>query len=104
MSIYTDGVHVVSDVSLDELHRYAERVLNLGRHWFHKGRWPHYDLPKTSRGQCKFPRGSRLPGARTIETKELIEVMRNGLILDELIAEDRAIGGITHPERFDPYD
>ena len=43
--ILTDGVHLVSDESVTELHRYADRVMGFKRHWFRVGRGhPHYDL------------------------------------------------------------
>lgn len=47
--IVTDGTHVVSTESLDELHEWAKDN-NIGKHWFHgirKGH-PHYDIPKRS--------------------------------------------------------
>jgi len=54
MSLYTDGVHLVSDRSPAELHQFAERV-GLRRNRYHgeihpaKGvgtSHPHYDLPR----------------------------------------------------------
>jgi len=42
--ILTDGVHIVSDTSMVELHEFA-RSVGLKRHWFHYGsRHPHYDI------------------------------------------------------------
>ena len=45
MAVYTDGIHMVSDFSIDELHTFAENI-GLKRHWFEgsKKRHPHYDL------------------------------------------------------------
>lgn len=42
--ILTDGIHLVSDSSLAELHKFA-RKMGLKREWFqdHK-KYPHYDL------------------------------------------------------------
>jgi len=34
--------HIVSDKSLDELHRFAKRI-GIKREWFQKKRIPHYD-------------------------------------------------------------
>jgi len=47
--IITDGIHVTSTESLEELHVWAERNGINRKHWFHgvhKGH-PHYDLPST---------------------------------------------------------
>lgn len=46
--ILTDGVHLISDKSIDELHTFAQGM-GLKRHWFHNRRGrkrPHYDLRK----------------------------------------------------------
>lgn len=49
MTIYTDEIHIVSDTSIEELHKFAAFV-GIKQHWFHnprKGRpRPHYDIPK----------------------------------------------------------
>lgn len=47
--IITDGIHVTSTESLEELHTWAKQN-GIKRHWFHgyrKGH-PHYDIPKRS--------------------------------------------------------
>jgi hypothetical protein len=42
--ILTDGVHLVSDTSLEELHAFAQSM-SLKRYWFQVHRsHPHYDL------------------------------------------------------------
>ena len=41
--ILTDGVHLVSNRSLSELHLFAQRM-GLRRKWFQDKRLPHYDL------------------------------------------------------------
>jgi len=41
--IMTDGTHLVSSESLDELHTFA-RTIGLRRGWFQNHRIPHYDL------------------------------------------------------------
>lgn len=49
--MYSDGIHLISDVDLADLHRYA-RSIGIKRCWFHNGgggRFPHYDIPKLKR-------------------------------------------------------
>lgn len=47
--IFTDGVHLISDTSLEELHAYAASV-GIKRCWYHSSStWPHYDIPKRRR-------------------------------------------------------
>ena len=49
--ILTDGTHLVSDASLEELHRFAKR-LELKESWFQcfpSHRVPHYDLTSLSK-------------------------------------------------------
>lgn len=41
--ILTDGVHLVSDKDVPELHMFARR-LGLKLEWFQEGRIPHYDI------------------------------------------------------------
>lgn len=44
--IFTDGIHLISDQSIDELHCFAQGM-GLKRHWFQNKRGrprPHYDL------------------------------------------------------------
>lgn len=47
--IYSDGIHVVSDISLEDLH---EQMMKIGikRCWYHSSsRYKHYDIPKRKR-------------------------------------------------------
>ena len=47
--LYSDGIHIISDVSLDDLHNEMKKR-NLKRCWFHNTkRFPHYDIPKKRR-------------------------------------------------------
>jgi hypothetical protein len=47
--IFTDGVHLISDTSLEELHAYAVSV-GIKRCWFHaSSKYFHYDIPKRRR-------------------------------------------------------
>lgn len=46
--IFTDGIHMISDRSIDELHAFAWSM-DLKRCWFHNPRGrrrPHYDLTR----------------------------------------------------------
>lgn len=44
--IYTDGIHLISDVSISELHEFAELV-GIKRGWFDANKkHPHYDIPR----------------------------------------------------------
>ncbi len=68
--ILTDGVHLVSDVSLDELHSVVQSM-NLKRHWFQVHRQhPHYDLTTTR----AFTR-ALTKGAIQVSGRELVKRM-----------------------------
>ncbi len=41
--IYTDGIHLISDTSTEELHEFAEKI-HLGGEWFNNKKEPRYDL------------------------------------------------------------
>ena len=42
---YDDNRHLIcTPYSIDNLHRMAQD-LGIPRHWYHKGRLPHYDIP-----------------------------------------------------------
>lgn len=41
--ILFDGIHLASDVSLEELYEYAERI-GLKKYYLHNGKIPHFDL------------------------------------------------------------
>lgn len=49
--------------SLENLHAMAED-LGLGRHWFHKGKYPHYDIPK--RRKLEIMSKCRVVGSREL--------------------------------------
>lgn len=42
--IYSDGIHIISDTSLGELHAYCQSI-GIKKCWFHRGTFPHYDIP-----------------------------------------------------------
>jgi hypothetical protein len=66
--ILTDGIHLISDKSLDELHDFAVSI-GLKRHFFQgktKGH-PHYDLT-TSKASLR----ARTNGATLVSAREII--------------------------------
>ena len=68
--ILTDGVHLVSDTSLDELHKFAQSI-DLKRHWFQVHRChPHYDIVT-----LKMYRKVIAKGAVEINRKDLVRRM-----------------------------
>lgn len=76
--IYTDGVHVISDVSLDELHSFMCGSLGFKRSWFQDGSIkpslkyiPHYDL--TTKRACAR---ALKAGAVLIPGIELAKILR----------------------------
>ena len=67
--LYTDGIHLMSDSSIEELHTFANSI-GLHRNYFHertKGH-PHYDLTNQRvKLLAKYT-------AKTVTTRELIEL------------------------------
>lgn len=71
MAIYTDGVHVASNVSIDELHEFVTSKLNFKREWFQNHpRHPHYDII-AKRNKVKALKS----GAILVSSKELMRIM-----------------------------
>jgi len=71
MTIFTDGVHLVSDTSIEELHEFAQRI-GLKREWFQdRSRYPHYDM--TVRWRAKRVEDH---GAILVSTKDIIMALR----------------------------
>lgn len=47
--IYSDGIHLISDTSLEELHEFCSQN-QIKKCWFHSSsKFPHYDIPKKKR-------------------------------------------------------
>jgi len=65
--LLTDGVHLVSDFCLEELHFFAQQI-GLKREWFQDHpRHPHYDLTsKQMKWRVRFMLGV------TVSSKELV--------------------------------
>lgn len=69
--IYTDGVHVISDQNLTELHSYC-RSIGIKRCWFHSGsRWPHYDVPKKKQVLI-----AAAPGIKVVTSRRIVEILK----------------------------
>ena len=65
--ILTDGVHLISDTSEDELHAFAQKM-GLKRRWFqNKPDHPHYDLT-TKRAQER----AIAAGAKLVTGKDIV--------------------------------
>ena len=65
--IITDGIHLGSDLSLDELHEFAQRI-GLKRTWFQNHlKHPHYDLT-TQRMALK----AISHGAKQVSTRQFL--------------------------------
>lgn len=72
--IFTDGVHMISDTSVEELHEFA-KVMELNRCWFHNPREgrprPHYDLIR------KGALGAAIEkGAAGVSPLDLVRILR----------------------------
>jgi hypothetical protein len=76
--IYSDGIHLISDTSLEELHAFAEKI-GLKRGWLHHtpGR-PHYDLVTEDIRQR-----ARDAGAKFVGRRELIAAIRRNPLYAE---------------------
>lgn len=69
--IYTDGVHLISDKSIDELHVFAIRI-GLKPAWFQDNpRHPHYDL-LSMRMRARAVR----EGAQRVDKKTLLRIIK----------------------------
>ena len=71
--IFTDGEHMISDQSIDELHACAASM-GLGPHWFHNRRGrnrPHYDLTSNARLESAIEHG-----AIGISPRDLTRILR----------------------------
>lgn len=69
--IYTDGVHLISDQSIEELHVFAIRI-GLKPSWFQNNpRHPHYDL-LSMRMRARAVRA----GAQRVDKKTLLRIIK----------------------------
>ena len=97
MSIYTDGVHLVSDSSLAELHAFAQRM-GLKREWFQDkspgtpGYHPHYDLT-TKRAALR----AEANGAQAVSPREVVKAMWRFREANPTLCTPPADMGVTVP-------
>jgi len=68
--IYTDGTHIISDASLEELHVFARKI-GLKRQWFQNHRHPHYDTTTKRKSRLAVENG-----AVVCSTRELVSIIR----------------------------
>ena len=71
--IYTDGVHLICDGDIEELHRFAAKI-GLRRSWFQgadKASYLHYDMTVKWRVQRALNCGAKL-----ISPKECLEILQ----------------------------
>lgn len=67
--IYTDGIHLMSDTSVRELHNFVIFKLGFNRNWFQDHSvHPHYDLTTENARQRAIRAGAEL-----VSSKELIK-------------------------------
>ncbi len=66
MTILTDGLHLISDESITELHKFAAKI-GMKREWFQdKPRYPHYDMTVSWRARRAIQAGAQLVTEREI--------------------------------------
>ncbi len=68
--IYTDGVHLISSISTNPLHVFAQKI-GLKRCWFRAKSHPHYDLTTEKKTGIAIKAGAKL-----VSSKELIRALR----------------------------
>lgn len=69
--IYTDGVHIVSSVSIDDLHDFAVFIGLSGR-YFRDKVYPHYDIPNPV-----LRRKALFAGAKLVSSMEMMEIIKS---------------------------
>ena len=70
--IYSDGIHVISSISVDHLHTEMAKI-GIKRCWFHSSNIKHYDIPKKKR-EGFFKNN---PLFNKVSSKELIRIYRS---------------------------
>ncbi|MDQ0189600.1 DUF4031 domain-containing protein [Alicyclobacillus cycloheptanicus] len=83
--IYTDGIHLISSESLEELHDFALRRAGLKPSWLHNSpRHPHYDL------LTDWARERALAaGAVRTSSRELVLILREAPYLQNRLPRRR---------------
>ena len=69
--IYTDGIHLITDSNIEELHEFASKI-GLQRAWFQNKNknHPHYDIWGT------MLQRALKAGAQKIEPIKIVEILR----------------------------
>lgn len=71
-SIFSDGVHLVSKLGTNHLHKYCRKI-KIHFCWFHKGRREHYDIPKMRR--LEFFK--KHPEVTKVSSKEIVRILKS---------------------------
>lgn len=83
--IFTDGVHLISNESLVELHDFA-RLIGLNPCWFHsRSRKKHYDLMRSLGNRNKVYLKALINGANRCSKKELIHIIHKNWFITEMV-------------------
>lgn len=73
--IYTDGIHLISDISIKELHAFAKKI-ELNKCWYHSGaKHPHYDLMKSKENRTLMVKRAIENKAKYVTTRELLKIL-----------------------------
>ena len=73
MKIYSDGIHIISNHSLNHLHDFCKSI-GIKRCWFHSNaKFKHYDIPKRKREN--FFKDN--PDVIKVNSKELIKILKS---------------------------
>lgn len=69
--IYSDGIHIISDVSRQELDDFCQKI-GIKKCWFHPSkRFPHYDIPMKMKDS--FFQRSKLP---LTSSRDLVRILK----------------------------
>lgn len=79
MEYLTDGKrHLICvPYSIDNLHKMAED-LKIGKHWYHAGDKPHYDVPKKRQEEIKSK-------CTLVSSKEIVNIIKHELDSKETV-------------------
>ena len=73
--LYSDGIHLISDIGIEDLHAQAQSM-RIKKCWYHRGKskkFPHYDIPKILRSTF-FKQN---PQVKQVSSKDLIKIIKN---------------------------
>lgn len=70
--IYSDGIHLISSVSLEDLHEYCKSI-GIKRCWYHAGsKFKHYDIPKKMRVDFF----DKHPEVNKVSAREIVRILK----------------------------